>query len=167
MAISETAQKNHDELFPGHVSTLKVTDPELIEVFDNFAFDEVLAHSSLDTRTRLMVQLAALIGGQSLSEYRIMLGAALTAGVTPVEAREIVYQAVPYAGMGRAFDFIHATNDVLTQRGVRLPLDGQATTAPDTRSGQGRAVQEQIAARTGWSACTRRRPRTSCTSSGS
>ena len=60
MAISETAQKNHDELFPGHVSTLKVTDPELIEMFDNFAFDEVLRHSGLDTRTRLMVQLAAL-----------------------------------------------------------------------------------------------------------
>ena len=37
MAISETAQKNHDELFPGHVSILKVTDPELIEIFDNFA----------------------------------------------------------------------------------------------------------------------------------
>ena len=130
---------------PGRVSTLKVTDPELIEVFGNFAFDEVLRHSGLDTRTRLMVQLAALIGCQALSEYRVMLGAALTAGVTPVEAREIVYQAVPYAGMGKAFDFIHATNDVLTQRGVRLPLDGQATTTPDTRSGQGRAVQEQIA----------------------
>jgi 4-carboxymuconolactone decarboxylase len=42
MAVSETARQNHDELFPGHVSTLKVTDPEQIEVFDNFAFDEVL-----------------------------------------------------------------------------------------------------------------------------
>jgi 4-carboxymuconolactone decarboxylase len=30
MAISEIAQQNHDELFPGHVSTLKVTDPELV-----------------------------------------------------------------------------------------------------------------------------------------
>ena len=144
MAISETARKNHDELFPGHVSTLKVTDPELIEVFDNFAFDEVLRHAALDARTRLMVQLAALIGCQALSEYRVMLGAALTAGVTAVEAREIVYQAVPYAGMGRVFDFIHATNDVLTERGVQLPLDGQATTTPVTRADKGRAVQEQI-----------------------
>jgi len=144
MAISETARQNHDELFPGHVSTLSVTDPELIEVFDNFAFDETVAASGLDTRTRLMVQLAALIGCQALSEYRVMLGAALTAGVTPVEAREIVYQAVPYAGMGKAFDFLHATNDVLTERGVRLPLEGQATTTPATRAGKGRAVQEQI-----------------------
>jgi hypothetical protein len=35
MAPNERAQKNHDELFPGHVSTLAVTDPELIEAFDN------------------------------------------------------------------------------------------------------------------------------------
>ena len=26
MTISDTAQRNHDELFPDHVSTLKVTD---------------------------------------------------------------------------------------------------------------------------------------------
>jgi hypothetical protein len=58
MAIRERAQKVHDELFPDHVSTLKETDPELIETFDNFAFDEVLQHGNLDAKTRLMVQLA-------------------------------------------------------------------------------------------------------------
>jgi len=144
MAISETAERNHEQLFPGHVSTLKATDPELIEIFDNFAFDEALRHDELDLRTRLMVQLAALIGCQALSEYRVMLGAALANGVTPVEAKEILYQAVPYAGMGRVLDFVHATNDVLAGRGVRLPLDGQTTTTPATRAAKGRAVQEQI-----------------------
>jgi 4-carboxymuconolactone decarboxylase len=144
MAISETARKNHDELFPGHVSTLTATDPELIEYFDNFAFDEVLRHGDLDTRTRLMVQLAALIAAPALREYRAMLGAALTAGVTPVEVKEIVYQAVPYAGMGKVFDFLHATNDVLTERGVELPLPGQSTTTAQTRADKGLAVQKQI-----------------------
>ncbi|MEU8607393.1 carboxymuconolactone decarboxylase family protein [Actinoplanes sp. NPDC048791] len=144
MAISDTARKNHDELFPGHVSTLAVTDPELIEYFDNFAFDEVLQHSDLDPRTRLMTQLAALIAGQALREYRVMLGAALTAGVTPVEAKEIVYQAVPYAGMGKVLDFLHATNEVLTERGIDLPLPGQSTTSPETRAEKGLAVQKQI-----------------------
>ncbi|MGA2890941.1 MAG: carboxymuconolactone decarboxylase family protein [Terracidiphilus sp.] len=91
MAISEQARKNHDELFPGHKSQLAVTDPELIEVFDNFAFDEVLQHGELDRRTRLMVQLASMIACQALREYRIMLGAAFIVGVTPVEAKEIVY----------------------------------------------------------------------------
>src|SRR5258707_15834683 len=117
MAPNERARKNHDELFPGHVSTLAMTDPELIENFDNFAFDEVLRHGNLDIRTRVMVQLAAIVACQALREYRIMLGAALNIGVTPVETKEIVYQAVPYVGMAKVFGFIHATNDVLAERG--------------------------------------------------
>jgi 4-carboxymuconolactone decarboxylase len=57
MKPNERAQHNHDKLFPGHVSRLSVTDPDLIEVFDHFAFDEVLTSGDLDTRTRLMIQL--------------------------------------------------------------------------------------------------------------
>ncbi len=142
--ISETAQRNHDELFPGHVSTLKVTDPELIEVFDNFAFDEVLQYCDLDSRTRLMVQLAAIIASQAVNEYRAMLGAALNVGVTPVEVKEVVYQAVPYVGLAKVFDFLHATNEVLTERGVDLPLPVQSASTPQTRTEVGLAVQNRI-----------------------
>src|SRR3954447_3561825 len=144
MAPNEQARKNHDELFPGHVSTLAVTDPELIEIFDNFAFDEVLRHGSLDVRTRLMVQLAAIIACEAVREYRVMVGAALAVGVSPVEIKEIVCQAVPYVGMAKVFDFLHATNEVLTERGVALPLPGQSTTTPETRAEKGLAVQKQI-----------------------
>jgi len=144
MAPNEQARKNHDALFPGHVSTLAVTDPELVETFDNFAFDEVLRDTRLDARTRLMMQLAAIIACQALREYRVVLGAALTVGVTPVEAKEIVYHAVPYVGMAKVFDFIHATNEVLAERGVKLPLPGQSTTTAQTRAEKGLAVQERI-----------------------
>jgi 4-carboxymuconolactone decarboxylase len=144
LAISDAARRNHDELFPGRVSTLAQTDPELIEYFDNFAFDEVLRDSGLDTRTRLMVQLASMIACQAVSEYRLMVGAALTVGVTPVEVKETVYQAVPYVGMAKVFDFLHATNDVLTERGVALPLPRQSTTTPQTRFEKGLAVQKEI-----------------------
>lgn len=144
MAISEAARRNHDALFPGHVSTLAVTDPELSEIFDNFAFDEVLQDCHLDTRTRLMVQLAAIIAAQALTEYRMMLGAALTIGVTPIEAREIVYQAVPYVGLAKVFDFLHATNEVFTEHGVALPLPAQSTSTTGTRAEVGLAVQKQI-----------------------
>jgi len=85
MAISANAQHNHDQLFGSHLSTLSQTDPELIEYFDNFAFDEVLCYGSLDTKTRPMVQLASMIACQALGEYRVMLGAALNVGVTPIE----------------------------------------------------------------------------------
>lgn len=144
MKPNERAQKNHNELFPGHVSTLVVTDPELIETFDNFAFDEVLRPSDLDTRTRLMIQLAAMIASQALREYRVMVGAALTIGVTPVEIKEIVYQTVPYVGMAKVFAFIHTTNEVLSERGIPLPLPGQSTTTTDTRAEKGLEVQKHI-----------------------
>src|ERR1035438_8389434 len=132
--ISQAAQRNHEELFPNHQSILKGTDPELIEIFDNFAFDEVLAQSKFDIRTRTMMILASLIASQTVSEYKIMVGAALNVGVTPVEIKEILYQSVPYVGMAKAFDFLHATNEVLTTRGVSLPLEGQSTTTPETRA---------------------------------
>jgi 4-carboxymuconolactone decarboxylase len=144
MPANAQARRTHDELFPRHVSTLAETDAELITFFDDFAFDEVLRESRLEARTRLMVQLAALIAAGAVAEYRAMLGAALTVGVTPVEVKEIVYQAIPYVGMGRLFDVLHATNEVLTDRGVTLPLPGQSTTTPETRADRGRDVQSRI-----------------------
>ena len=144
MRISETALKNHEELFPNRKSTLAVTDPELIEVFDNFAFDEVLQYGNLDTRTRLMVILASMIASQALGEYKVMLGGALNVGVTPVEVKEIVYQAVPYVGIAKVYDFIHATNEILESRGIKLPVEGQSTTSPETRFEKGLEVQKSI-----------------------
>lgn len=142
--ISEHAQRNHEELFPNHQSTLKVTDPELIESFDNFAFDEVIAHTKLDTKTRVILTLAALIGANGIAEFRVMAAGALNVGVSPVELKEILYQSVPYVGMARAFDFIHATNEVLTSRGVQLPVEGQSTTDAESRYEKGLAVQKSI-----------------------
>ncbi len=144
MAITERAQRAHDALFPGHVSTLKLTDPELVEIFDNWAFDEVLEAAPLDVKTRLMAQLAAIVACQAVNEYRVMLGAALEVGVAPVEVKEIVYQAVPYLGMARAFDFLHATNDVLRSRGIELPLPVQSTTTPSSRYERGLEAQRRI-----------------------
>jgi len=144
MRISETAIKNHEELFPNRKSTLTVTDPELIEVFDNFAFDEVLQYGNLDTRTRLMVILASMIASQALGEYKVMLSGALNVGVTPVEVKEIVYQAVPYVGIAKVCDFIYATNEILESRGVKLPVEGLSSTSPKTRFDKGLKVQKEI-----------------------
>jgi 4-carboxymuconolactone decarboxylase len=144
MPMSDTAERNHEAWFPNHRSTLKVTDPEFIELFDNFAFDEVMSHGGLDDRTRLMVILAALIAGQALGEFKVMLPAALTVGVTPVEVKEIVYQAVPYCGIAVVFDYLHATNEILAEAGVALPLEGQSTTKPATRIERGLALQKSV-----------------------
>ncbi|BFK80892.1 carboxymuconolactone decarboxylase family protein [Clostridium baratii] len=144
MYISEVAKKNRDELFLNHESGLKETDPELVEFFDNFAFDEVISYGNLDTKTRLMVILASLISMQTLSQYKIMLNGALNIGVTPIEVKEIVYQAIPYVGIAKTYDFIYATNEVLERRGIKLPLEGQSTTTIETRFEKGLDVQKSI-----------------------
>jgi len=142
--LTAAAVRNHDELFPSHQSTLQVTDPELIEVFDNFAFNEVISHGGLDTRTRVMMILASTIASQALSEFKVMLDGALNVGVTPVEIKEIVYQSVPYVGIARVLDFINAANELLQSRGIKLPLEGQSTTTRETRHEKGLEVQKEI-----------------------
>jgi 4-carboxymuconolactone decarboxylase len=144
MVISTNAQHNHDQLFGNRLSTLSQTDPELIEYFDNFAFGEVFEHGSLDPHSRLLVILAALIGCQAQTEYRVFLGAALSNGVSPVEAKEVVYHAVAYMGIGRVYDFLTITNEMLVERDVELPLPGQSTTTPEMRFDEGWKVQEAV-----------------------
>lgn len=144
MEITEAAKAYHERMFPGYHSRFLETDPEFIERFDNFAFDEVVNSDDLDEHTRMMAILAALIGCQGIDEFKAMLPAALNFGVTPVEAKEIVYQAAAYLGIGRVFPFLHAANDILTARGVKLPLDGQATTTMETRLEAGSQAQVDI-----------------------
>ena len=137
---SERARNNRTQLFGAPNAPLAETDPELSEIFDNFAFDQVLGDSDLPVRARLMVQLAALIGSDSTGQYRIMLAAALRAELSPGEVKEVVYQTVPYVGIGRATEFLTVTNDVLVESGVTLPRSvtttshsGLATRQPVTR----------------------------------
>ena len=73
-----------------------------------------------------------------------MMGGALNVGLTPVEIKEIVYQAVPCVGLAKVFDFLTATNEVLTPRGISLPLPPQSTTNPETRLAKGLEVQRSI-----------------------
>ena len=143
-SLSAQAIMNHEQLWPEYVSKAKETDPDLIEVFDNFAFDEVINHDKMDVKTRTLLIMASTIGSQSLSEYKMFVDACLNVGITPVEIKEVVYQAVPYVGISKVIDFIAATNDLFTQRNIVLPLESQSTTTPETRMEKGLAKQKEI-----------------------
>ena len=52
MAITEKSKAYHEKMFPGYVSSFLETDPEFIERFDNFTFDEVVNSDDLDDKTR-------------------------------------------------------------------------------------------------------------------
>ena len=128
------------------MKSYRETDPEFAERFAHFAFDEVVNEpgQQLDEVTRHMAILATLLGCQGTDAFRLELPRALDAGVSPVMAKEIVYQAVDYLGIGRVLPFLNIANEELTARGVPLPLEGQATTTMENRLEKGAQAQADI-----------------------
>ena len=122
------------------------TDPEFMERFEHFAFVETVneENQTLEPKTRYMAILAALIGCQGTEAYKEMLEKALDEGVEPVEVKEIVYQSADYLGMGRMWPFLRITNEVMTDRGIKLPLENQATTTFENRLEKGAEAQAEI-----------------------
>lgn len=120
------------------------TDPEFMERFEQFTFREAVNEpgQQLDEVTRHLAILATLLGCQGVEAFKLALPRALDAGLSPVMVKEVVYQAVDYLGMGRVMPFLAATNEILTARGVKLPLEGQATTTMENRLARG--VQTQV-----------------------
>lgn len=122
------------------------TDPEFMERMEYFTWEEVVKEpgQELPEDTRFLAILAALLGCQGLDVYKDMLDKALDSGLTPVMVKETVYQAVDYLGIGRAMPFLSVTNDVLTARGVKLPLPSQKTTTLEDRLEKGAGAQAEI-----------------------
>lgn len=122
------------------------TDPEFMERMEHFTFEEVVNEpgQELPEDIRYLAILATLLGCQGLDVYKDVLPAALDGGLTPVMVKEMVYQAVDYLGIGRVMPFLSVTNDILTARGVKLPLEGQAVTTMEDRLEKGAAAQAEI-----------------------
>lgn len=122
------------------------TDPEFMARFDAFAFHEVVNEpgQQLDDTTRYLAILASLIGCQGVDEYITMLPLALESALNPVMVKEIVYQSVDYLGIGRVYPFLIATNEIMVEKGIKLPLAGQATTTMANRLEKGAQAQVDI-----------------------
>ena len=122
------------------------TDPEFMERFEHFAFDEVVHEEGqqLDEITRHLAVTATLLGCQGIDEFRLEIPRALDAGVSPVMIKEVVYQAVDYLGIGRVRPFLDAVNDILTACGIKLPMAGQATNTMENRLEKGIQAQADI-----------------------
>lgn len=120
------------------------TNPEYVETFLNFAFDEVYDHGNYDKKLRWMIILASMIAQNTRDRYKVFLAAGLNIGITPEEIMEIVYQAVPYCGIARVFDIIYDTNEVLEANGVKLPVSGGKQISYEGRFEKGLQKKKEI-----------------------
>lgn len=118
---------------------LHETDAEFMEIFEQFAFNEVVHEEGqeLDDQTRYMAILATLIGCQGEEAFRMILPNALDAGLTSVMVKEVIYQSVDYVGFGRMLPFLEITNEVLLEKGIPLPVEKRATTNSENRLEKG------------------------------
>lgn len=131
MSLKADLRKAHDEY-------LKADNPEASAIIDNFAFGEVLDEVDLPDRTRLLSNLAYLLGCQGIDEFKLLLPVALKNGVSPEEAREVVYQAVDYLGLGRVLPFYQAI------KAADLPKGATVGLAEEERLEAGEATQIRL-----------------------
>ena len=141
IGISEYARQQIRKLFSqrNSVNTLK-RDPELTQIFDNFAFDEALklTEEPVLEKTRCMCILASTIGCNAMRQFKVYVDVCLNVGVKPREIREVIYQTVPYVGFSKMIDFLLEMNEVFDDNDIKLPLDNQGTTTPENRREKGR-----------------------------
>lgn len=125
---------------------LHETDAEFMEIFEQFAFDEVVHEEGqeLDEQTRYMAILATLIGCQGEEAFRMILPNALDAGLTSVMVKEVIYQSVDYVSFGRMLSFLEIANEVLLEKGIPLPVEKRATTNSENRLEKGAQAQADI-----------------------
>src|SRR3982074_2359571 len=98
MAPNERARQHHDALFPNHVSALATTDPELVDVFDNFAFDEV--------RSALL----AALGGCD-PQVKGHVAANLRVGNDRTTLLAVLTQLLPFIGYPRTLNGLRVLNE--------------------------------------------------------
>ena len=142
MNITKKAMENYKKLFGEEVK--EGNDDELMEIITNFSLDEAQEYDHLDEKTRQMVILAATIAVQTPKRYEVAVKAALNVGVTPIEIKEILYQAVPYVGLLKVLDLLEPANKIFEERGIKLPLEKQGTTNLENRFDKGLKVQKSI-----------------------
>lgn len=142
MELTDKAKENRDKVLPYYESDLNKTDPEFMEIFNNFLFDEVQQNTDLPERSQMIITLATIITNQSIKEYEIALEAAINLGLKPVEIKEVLYQTAPYIGFTKVYDFLDVTNQVFDEKGIDVPIPGQSTTNRNNRKERGFEIQK-------------------------
>ena len=140
----EKTSKTVEELFHQPAAGDEGSDPEFMQILQRYIFGELCYTGSLDSRMRELVTITVLTAIQALPQLKAHLNACLNVGCTPVELREAIYQCAPFIGFPRTLNAIGVLNEVLTARGVSLPLPRQGTVEDGERYEKGLALQKPV-----------------------
>lgn len=120
------------------------SDPELMQIVQRFTYGDVPADASLNPAVRELIACTVLVYLQQMPQLRLHAEAALRAGATPIQLREAIYQCTPFLGYPRVLPAVKALNEVLRDKGIKLPLESQGTTTEENRYERGLAIQKPL-----------------------
>jgi 4-carboxymuconolactone decarboxylase len=140
----ERAKQKYEELFQQIQSVSNSDDPELMTIMQRFIFGEVFYIGNLNDTTRELITITALATNQTLPQLKTHTNAALNIGVKPIEIREVVYQLAPFIGYPKVLNALDTINSVFKSRGMKLPLQNEATISDSERFDKGKETQYPI-----------------------
>lgn len=117
-----------------------------MERFEHFAFEEVPEEEGqqLDVNTRYIAILSVLVGCQGVQCLQRNADKSIGGRRVTCGSEGDCLSTVDYIGMGRMWDFLKVTNEIFLERGIALPLAGQATTTLQDRLEKGVDTQAKI-----------------------
>ena len=139
----EVCKQNYRTLFGGEALTGQGTDPEMMDILQQFIFGEVFQTGDLTLKQREMITCITLATMQTLPQLKAHAGAALNVGVTPEELREVMYLTAPFIGFPKMLNAVSTVNEAFKERGISLPLEKQGTVTEETRHETGKAIQNK------------------------
>ena len=144
MNRAETAPKYNEQWFQGAPFGDPAADPEYEQLARRFLCGDVLPRDGLTQAQKALVILAGLTAGNLFPALRRYTRAALSAGATPVEIREAIYQCAPYVGLEHARCALEEVNAAFKEAGVSLPTPPQGSVTEEDRFEKGLDVQRHI-----------------------
>ena len=141
--IERTSQKV-EELFHQSAAGADGSDGEFMQILQRYIFGELCYTGSLDNRMRELVTITVLTAIQALPQLKAHLNACLNVGCTPVELREAIYQCAPFIGFPRTLNAIGTFNEVMNERGIKLPLEEAGTITEENRHDKGAEIQNLL-----------------------
>jgi 4-carboxymuconolactone decarboxylase len=144
MTRIERSKGTFEKLFKQVQSLSGSDDPELMNILQRFIFGEVFFIGNLSDTTRELITRTALATNQTLPQLRAHTNAALNIGVKPIEIREVIYSLAPFIGYPKVVNALDTVNSVFKGRGIKLPLENQATVADNERFNKGKEIQTPL-----------------------
>ncbi|EAL1123627.1 carboxymuconolactone decarboxylase family protein [Campylobacter coli] len=145
MQLTQRAREIFERLLGGAKRDLLfASDKEYFTHHINFTFGESFAKANLDKEKYFLITLASTLAVDGKMGFKTLLKGAINNDISPVAIKEVIYQATPYVGFIKVYDFLNVCNEVFEKLGIEMPLAPQGTNTQDNRKERGREMQNAI-----------------------